>query len=140
MTDFTLKALDYGVLGICAVMLIATWRIIGKEQSRGGNPRKGIINISRFFMGFCLLLAILNGYVQIIQGEQIAVHKERVDHDSAIRSLETLRQVSLPLLNTRELLVNQLPDDLPQKVVLTSLLKELKKAFKENETLLESDG
>lgn len=134
MPDFVIKSLDYGVLGMCAVMLIVTWRIIDREQSRDGSPRIGILRIAWSFMGFCLILGGLNTYIQIAQAKHKFEHEERLRHDAAVTSLETLRNVARPLLNTRGLLVNQLPDDLPQKEVLTSLLEELKKAFRDPAT------
>lgn len=64
-SDFVLKALDYGVLGLCAVMLIASWRILSKEQARKESPRRGVITFTAIFMAFCVILAGVNAYVQL---------------------------------------------------------------------------
>jgi len=65
--SFILKALSFGVLGLCAVMLTAAWRVLVREQSRESEPRKGILRFTLAFMGFCVLLAILGAYVQLQQ-------------------------------------------------------------------------
>jgi hypothetical protein len=65
VSDFVLKALDYGVLGLCAITLLLVVAIIRAEQNREGYPRKGIIHLSFAFMALCLALASINGYVQI---------------------------------------------------------------------------
>lgn len=64
-SDFVLKALDYGVLGLCAVMLIASWRILSKEQARKESPRRGVMIFTAIFMAFCVILAGVNAYVQL---------------------------------------------------------------------------
>jgi cell division protein FtsB len=65
MTDFALTALEYGVLGLCAVTLVLVAGIIRFEQKRSGFPRRGILHASYAFMVFCLALALINGYVQL---------------------------------------------------------------------------
>jgi hypothetical protein len=60
-----LKALEYGVLGLSAIMLILCVEIIFKEQDLSGPPRVGIILWTAMFMFFCLVLAVLNAYVQL---------------------------------------------------------------------------
>jgi hypothetical protein len=68
MEAFVLKALSYGVLGLCAVMLVASWRILVGEQRRAGQPRERILRFTFAFMGFCAFLAILGSYVQLQEG------------------------------------------------------------------------
>ena len=36
MTDFALKALEFGVLGLCAITLILVWRVLQAEKKTGG--------------------------------------------------------------------------------------------------------
>jgi hypothetical protein len=64
-TDFVLKALNYGVIGLSAVMLVAAWRVLQKEQAREGYPRQGIVRLTIGFMLFCCFLAVLGTYVQV---------------------------------------------------------------------------
>ena len=66
MSEFVLKALDYGVLGLCAVMVIVAAKILYQVQARPGN-RAALLRYVYAFMGFCLLLASLNAYVQLSQ-------------------------------------------------------------------------
>jgi hypothetical protein len=63
--DFVLKALNYGVIGLSAVMLIVTARVLAVEQKRDGYPRQGIVRLASLFMFFCLCLAGLSTYTQI---------------------------------------------------------------------------
>jgi len=63
--DFVLKALNYGVIGLSAVMLVVTSRVLAAEQKREGYPRQGIVRLGSFFMFFCLCLAGLSTYAQI---------------------------------------------------------------------------
>ena len=65
MTDSVLKALEYGVLGLCAVALVIVAGIILSEQRRDGPPRNAIFQASYAFMVFCIALAVINGYVQL---------------------------------------------------------------------------
>lgn len=50
MTDFVLRALEFGVLGLCAITLLLVWRIIKTEQGREGQPRQGILQACYVFM------------------------------------------------------------------------------------------
>lgn len=89
MSDFVLNALDYGVLGLCAVMVVVTARILYLEQKREGQPRAGLLRFVYVFLGFCSFIAILNAYVQIDQRDaanseevarlktEVAIHRER---------------------------------------------------------------
>jgi hypothetical protein len=63
--DFVLKALNYGVVGLGAVMIIAAWRILVREQAREGQPRKGILRFTALFMMFCVFVMLAGTFVQI---------------------------------------------------------------------------
>lgn len=63
--NMVLKALEYGVLGLCAITLVFVAAIIRAEQARDGYPRKGIVTMSIAFMAFSLALAGINAYVQL---------------------------------------------------------------------------
>ena len=69
MTDFALKALEFGVLGLCAITLLLVYGVLLAEQKREGHPRKDILRASYVFMAFSLALAVLNGYVQLRERE-----------------------------------------------------------------------
>lgn len=56
--------LNYGVLGLCAIMLILVARLLRAEQARE-KPRREITRLASLYMGFALVLAVLNGYVQL---------------------------------------------------------------------------
>lgn len=78
-TDLVLKALSYGVIGLCAVILIATWRVLQTEQKREGSPRKGILQFATYFMAFCAFLAGLSAYVQISQANSGRAASSQLD-------------------------------------------------------------
>ena len=60
-SEFALKALTYGVVGLCAVMLVVAGQVLVQEQRRQGQPRRGIIRFTLAFMIFCVILASLTG-------------------------------------------------------------------------------
>jgi hypothetical protein len=62
-----IQYLNFGVLGLCALILGYAVTVIRKEQQREGEPRKGILRWSYVFLGFSLVLAALSGYVQLRQ-------------------------------------------------------------------------
>jgi hypothetical protein len=115
------KVLQYGVLGICALMLVATWRIIVNEQRRAGAPRKSILTLSGIFMLFCIMLAGINAYVQLVGNQRVQVAEQR---------LERIRAAATPLLRSRIPTINSL-DDSPQKEQLLVFQEELLKALAE---------
>ncbi len=53
MTDFVVKALEYGVLGLCAVTLLLVWRILQAEQKREGGMGSNLL-----LTNFCLYLLL----------------------------------------------------------------------------------
>ena len=126
-----IQILEFGVLGLCAIMLIAAWRILYNEQKREGEPRTGIMRFTLLFMGFCLVLAVLNSWVQLSGGgsdeefqSQIQTLESQLqeERDKLLR----IRSAAEPLLNVRGSIINQLPDSLHQKTVLADLLSELR--------------
>ena len=71
MSETLLKALDYGVLGLCAVMVVFAARIIYKEQSREDAPKPELLRFVSLFLGFCILIVIINAYVQIYESKLV---------------------------------------------------------------------
>jgi hypothetical protein len=66
--DSLTEPLKLGVIGLSGVALFYVATVIYKEQGRSGAPRKDILRIATFFMGFCTLLVIVNSFVQVAQG------------------------------------------------------------------------
>ena len=66
-TDLIIKLLNLGVIGLCAIAILATWRVLQTEQRRSGTPRVLILRSIFVFMGFCTILSILIAYVQLNQ-------------------------------------------------------------------------
>ena len=63
--QFVVKALNYGVMGLGAVMLVAAWRILAREQNREGQPRKGVLRFTALFMAFCAFVMLVGTFVQV---------------------------------------------------------------------------
>ncbi len=127
MNNFAIQALEFGVLGLCAVAIVATWRIIVKEQSREGYPRKGIIKLASVYMGFCVLLAIINGVVQLngVAPSEKELRELRAARDQLVR----IESVSIALQEVRAETIDQLPEDTPEKKILKSIIVECKSLF-----------
>lgn len=123
METFVLKALQYGVLGLCAVMLVVAWRIIRVEQRRQDEPRMGILRFTYAFMVFCFALGGLTSYVQLHE------HYSTIE---AEQRLSRIRAAAGPLLNARKPVVESLPDTLPQKRILVAFTNELRAVLSEN--------
>jgi len=135
MTDFVVRVLDYGVLGLCAVTLLMVWRVLQSEQKREGDPRKGILKFVYVFMCFCLSLALVNGYVQLREGEvpsdvtaemKILRNELRVVQDHLL----TIQSAAGPIINARSNILGRLQDG-PEKDALTDLLGALKETLVE---------
>lgn len=133
MADFALKALEFGVIGLCAITLILVWRVLDSEQKREGLPRKGILQASYIFMAFSLSLALLNGYVQL--------HEQKVPADALektkmleieLRSKEDkllqIRSAASPLLNARGNILAGLPPG-PERDTLITLVTALRETL-----------
>ena len=67
MTDMLVQTLDYGVLGLCALMVVFAARVIYVEQKRDQQPRPGLMRFLYAFLGFCTVIAGLNAYVQVLE-------------------------------------------------------------------------
>jgi hypothetical protein len=74
--EFVLKALNYGVIGLGAVMLVAAWRILVREQDRDGQPRKGILQFTALFMAFCVFVILVGTFIQLHK-EAACVQQEK---------------------------------------------------------------
>jgi hypothetical protein len=130
MTDFILKALEFGVLGLCAITLLLVWRILQKEQNREGFPRKGILQASYIFMGFCFALAVLNGYVQLKEREiPKDVTEKVISLQNQLRESEDkllrIRSAAGPILNARSNVLDRLPPG-PERNTLLDLVNSLR--------------
>ena len=129
MTDFALKALEFGVLGLCAITLILVWRVLQAEQKREGYPRKAILQASYVFMVFSLALAILNGYVQLQEREVPADEAKRVERlEADLRAKEDkllqIRSAAAPILHARSNILLELPPG-PERNTLLTLVNTL---------------
>jgi hypothetical protein len=67
MLDFTIKALNYGVLGLCAVMILLAWRLIRAEQKLPGTGRRSILTAIYVFLGINLITAGLVAWVEVAE-------------------------------------------------------------------------
>jgi hypothetical protein len=102
-SDFILKALNYGVIGFCAVCLVFVARILSIEQKRDGYPRQGIVRLALAFMVFCFALAGLNAYLQVHDEKKC----EKFKADSAKQS-DQLRTVGYQIEGLHDLLCSKL--------------------------------
>jgi hypothetical protein len=101
-------------------MLIAAWHVIRTEQKRNGQPRRGIIVFTSVFMGFCLLLSLLSAFVQL---------REHAEARSSQEKMQRIKAAVGPLLDTREFVINSLPENSPQKATLQKISQQLKEIF-----------
>jgi hypothetical protein len=134
MTEFTLKALEFGVLGLCAITLILVWRVLRAEQAREGEPRTGILRASSVFMAFCLALALLNGFVQLREGEAPEGTTEEVAAlGEQLRECEDkllqIRSAAEPILFARRSILDGLPAG-PERDTLASLVDALREVLR----------
>lgn len=51
--------LGYGVIGLGFLLAYLSYRLLTKEQNRKGDPRKGILTATYFFMGFSIVLCVI---------------------------------------------------------------------------------
>lgn len=133
MTDFAFKALEFGVLGLCAITLLLVSGVLRAEQKREGYPRKGILQASYVFMAFSLALALLNGYVQLREREvptdrtEMVVALEaklRVNEDKLLQ----IRSAASPILNARSNILQRLPPG-PERDTLQNLVSSLRETL-----------
>ena len=61
-----LTALQYGVVGLCGVMLLLAWKVLADEQRRVGAPRAALLKHLRLYMGFCLAVGVLASGLQVL--------------------------------------------------------------------------
>jgi hypothetical protein len=62
-----LKALEFGVIGLCLITLVIVWKIIKSEQIREAEPRKAILSAAYTFMVFSITLVVINTYIQLTE-------------------------------------------------------------------------
>ena len=134
MTDFALKAFEFGVLGLCAVTLILVWNIINKEQKRDGYPRQGIMRACYVFMTFSTVLAVLNTYVQLAESEPDVKYTDKISMlEQELRLKENkllqIRSAAIPILQARSNIIGLLPDG-PESRTLRILIGSLKENLK----------
>ena len=136
MSDFVLQALEFGVLGLCAVTLLMVWKIIHTEQGRDGNPRNSILRAAYSFMFFSFTLAILNGYVQIQEPEgRIESSEEIANLQATLRDREDqllrIRSAASPILNARSNILSRLPEGAARDT-LRDLVESLRAVLSED--------
>lgn len=134
MTDFALRTLEFGVLGLCATTLILVWRVLQSEQKREGAPRRGILQASYVFMAFSLALALLNGYVQLHEreipaGEAGNVRALRAELRVKEDKLLQIRSAAAPILFARGNILAGLPPG-PERDTLLALVNALNETLK----------
>jgi hypothetical protein len=65
LPDTLLKALNYGVIGLCAIMIYLAWHLLRAEQTRSNKVRKDMLIAIYVFLAASLLTAVLVAYVQL---------------------------------------------------------------------------
>ena len=130
MTDLALKALEFGVIGLCAITVIIVWRILQAEQEREGYPRRGILHACYFFMAFSLALALLNGYLQLREEVPANVARRVECLKAELRAKEDklleIRSAAEPILRARSNILEGLPPS-PERDTLRHLVNSLNK-------------
>ena len=137
MSDLILQALEFGVLGLCAITLVLVWRIINSEQNRENAPRKSILHAAYFFMMFSFTLALINGYVQLQQPiTNDGAEEIQAQLQSELRQREDqllqIRSAANPILNARSNILDRLPSG-SERDTLMDLIESLR-------TVLNEDG
>lgn len=133
MADFALKALEFGVLGLCAITLLLVYGVLQAEQKREGTPRQGILQASYVFMAFSLVLAVLNGYVQLREREVPPNATQNVAAlEARLRASEDkllqIRSAAAPILNARGNILQGLPPG-PARDTLLTLVDSLRETL-----------
>lgn len=98
--------LQYGVLGLCAYMVWHVGKTISAEQKRLGQPRFRILRAAYVFMAFCVILSVLNAYVQLTEKHVLA------ESDRAVRRQheETVEQLNGVIKNQEKKIAEQADD------------------------------
>lgn len=135
MTDFILKAIGFGVIGLCGIILLLVWHLLRSEQSREGEPRKSILNAAYSFMALSLCLAFIIGYVQlqerqVPQGAAEEITRLELELREKEDSLLKIRSASNPVLNSRIDILEKMPSG-PERDTLVTLLGHLREALNE---------
>lgn len=101
-SEFVLQALEFGVLGLCAVTLILIWRLLVNEQSRSAEPRKGILQGAYVFMAFSILLALINAYVQLSTPSPVIAEGKSQEFSVLVGALYHKDNRELTIIDSRE--------------------------------------
>ena len=102
--DFNMhKVLEYGVLGLCAIMTAYAVGIIYREQKRKERPRKAIMMFGYIFMSFCLTMAVLTAWVQTREPKNLpAIQVELAGQKAEVTRLqEELRSSNVDTIKQR---------------------------------------
>lgn len=129
-----IDALEYGVLGLCVVAMYLAWRVLQGEQTRDGEPRRGILRATYGFMTFVVVLALVNGYVQLAEADATQIDPEEMAQlEQQLRESEdkllAIRSAATPILSARAGIVGQLPPG-PERATLQNLIEALQKALR----------
>ena len=116
MEKFILEALNYGVAGLGAVMLLFAWRVLIREQKRAGEPRLGILRFTALFMGFCAFVMLIATFVELhkeassAEIEKQAVSAQREKEAASAAREKQLQSVRADLRVTRAYLCDKVSD------------------------------
>jgi hypothetical protein len=125
------EILRVGISGLLFLFSLLAYNLINREQQRDGYPRQGIVKSIYAFMTINFLGAVLvfaSGFFGPCNDPKIAA--EQAELRKAEGELSRIKDASRPLLEVRQDVISQLPDNLPQKQTLRKLLDELKELHK----------
>jgi hypothetical protein len=158
MNNLTLQALQYGVLGLCALSILFSAQMIYAEQKRDKVPRKGILCFAGFFMIFCLALALLVSFVQLreagaensiprleariqemqdlLSERDFQLHQTTLELQKLRMKVVSAQRTLRPVSQSRGTAISYLPEGLARELLenITSILESLVQELEMHET------
>ena len=123
--------LNYGLLGLAALIVFLFWRVISAEQRRDGQPRKGIVRMSWAFITLSVLLAAAATCIEL-SGAPFA-KAENIGLKTSNQALEDLSQdlkQKLARLEERERSQEELIERLDNQIKqLSEVFNRLKSSY-----------